>query len=468
MPTRFATAFHGMAAMLAALAVAGAPASADPGRSPGLFPDLAGPEAGFDPVFWPVGIDSGPIAPLGGLADPVDPLGREVVYTYTVHVPLAAWVRVDFGPVDLGAAPDGGAPTIIRLTSLTDNAQQRLEAHHVEQWRHMSAFFNGDTVLVEVLADPRAGVGRVVIDRALAQRRTSIAPANPGSGAGADSICDGSDDRELSNDPRVARGWSAGGSANCTAWIIDDCMKCVLAAGHCGFVQVHFNNPLSTAGGSPVMPHPDHQYAIDSASVQRENAGVGRDWYYAGAFANPNTGLKPFEAQGEAFRLATTLPPADGRDFRVTGHGITSAPVDPRWNRAQKTHAGEFVEVSGTALRYRPDTTSGNSGSPVIDEVTGQAVAVHTHGGCTSTGGSNAGTAVTYGPLQNALNAPRGVCVNPCPADFDCDGVLSIFDFLAFQSAFALGQAKADFDGDGELTIFDFLEFQSAFALGCL
>ncbi|MCW5757512.1 MAG: hypothetical protein KIT54_09770 [Phycisphaeraceae bacterium] len=419
----------------------------------------------IDPVVVPVGVSSGPIAADDPTAPAADDLGRVSIYEHTVSVPGAGWMRVDFGPVDLGEAPAGAPPTIVRLTSLRDGAVQRLGSLHVEQWRHMSAFFNGDAVRVEVLSDPGAGVSAITIDRVLVQPglfRPLAATGEP------DSICGTTDDRELSSDPRVARGWSASGSANCTAWIIDDCMKCVLAAGHCGFVQVHFNNPLSTAGGSPVMPHPDHQYAIDSASVQRENAGVGRDWYYAGAFANPNTGLKPYEAQGEAFRLATTLPPADGRDFRVTGHGITSAPVDPRWNRAQKTHAGEFVEVSGTALRYRPDTTSGNSGSPVIDEVTGQAVAVHTHGGCTSTGGSNAGTAITYGPLQNALNAPRGVCVNPCPADFDCDGVLSIFDFLAFQSAFALGQAKADFDGDGELTIFDFLEFQSAFALGCL
>ncbi|MEO1007980.1 MAG: S8 family serine peptidase [Planctomycetota bacterium] len=54
-----------------------------------------------------------------------------------------------------------------------------------------------------------------------------------------------------------------------------------------------------------------------------------------------------------------------------------------------------------------------------------------------------------------------------CPADFDGDGELTIFDFLAFQNAFDLGDPAADFDGDGELTIFDFLAFQNAFADGC-
>ena len=54
-----------------------------------------------------------------------------------------------------------------------------------------------------------------------------------------------------------------------------------------------------------------------------------------------------------------------------------------------------------------------------------------------------------------------------CRADFDGDGVLTIFDFLAFQNAFDAGDLAADFDGDGELTLFDFLAFQNEFDAGC-
>ncbi|MEO1007480.1 MAG: GC-type dockerin domain-anchored protein [Planctomycetota bacterium] len=54
-----------------------------------------------------------------------------------------------------------------------------------------------------------------------------------------------------------------------------------------------------------------------------------------------------------------------------------------------------------------------------------------------------------------------------CIADFDGDGALTVFDFLAFQNAFASGDATADIDGDGALTIFDFLAFQNLFAAGC-
>ena len=54
-----------------------------------------------------------------------------------------------------------------------------------------------------------------------------------------------------------------------------------------------------------------------------------------------------------------------------------------------------------------------------------------------------------------------------CRADFDGDGALTIFDFLAYQNAFDAGNFCADFDGDTRLTIFDFLAFQNEFASGC-
>ena len=61
----------------------------------------------------------------------------------------------------------------------------------------------------------------------------------------------------------------------------------------------------------------------------------------------------------------------------------------------------------------------------------------------------------------------NGLGSGTCRADVDGDGVLTIFDFLAFQNLFAMGDLAADFDGDGVLTLFDFLAFQNEFALGC-
>jgi len=51
-------------------------------------------------------------------------------------------------------------------------------------------------------------------------------------------------------------------------------------------------------------------------------------------------------------------------------------------------------------------------------------------------------------------------------ADLTGDGLLDIFDYLAFQNAFDAGEHIADFDGNCTLDIFDFLAFQNAFDAG--
>ena len=73
-----------------------------------------------------------------------------------------------------------------------------------------------------------------------------------------------------------------------------------------------------------------------------------------------------------------------------------------------------------------------------------------------------------FGSGGAALRLDRTPCdFGACRADFDGDGSLTIFDFLAFQNAFDTGSLCADFDGDGSLTLFDFLQFQNEFASGC-
>ena len=74
------------------------------------------------------------------------------------------------------------------------------------------------------------------------------------------------------------------------------------------------------------------------------------------------------------------------------------------------------------------------------------------------------------GSVVDLLTAQLGWLPTPgddCYADFDDDGSLTIFDFLAFQNAFDGGDLAADCDEDGVLTLFDFLCFQNAFDAGC-
>ncbi|GAB4145861.1 MAG: hypothetical protein Fur0037_13830 [Planctomycetota bacterium] len=94
-------------------------------------------------------------------------------------------------------------------------------------------------------------------------------------------------------------------------------------------------------------------------------------------------------------------------DIRITGYGTGNGTTgSPTANQAQKTHAGPRVSTStANAVSYRTDTTGGNSGSPVIYEPAGQVVGVHTHGGCTSSGGRNSGTSAGRSDYANARAA---------------------------------------------------------------
>jgi len=340
--------------------------------------------------FEPLQIDSGPVQNKTDAA--------AVVYSTLVSSPGATSIRLRFGSVTLGTNP-AGEGAMLRLTGLADGGVQFLGEEQLRQWRLTSAYFNGDVVLVEVFAPPAAGLSHVTISGMTV----------PDDGAAPHSIC-GTDDRILSTDPRMGRAEPVG----CTAWLFDDCNKCLYVAGHCtdfsgtAMEIIEFNVPLSTAGGAKQHPPPQHQYAVDRESIQFLATGVGNDWAYFGCFPNSNTGLYPDVAQGGYFETTFPPPAVSGQTFRVTGYGTVSSPVSPTWNQVQKTHTAPYASLSGTTLRYLVDTTGGNSGSPVIDETTGRAVAIHTHAGCTS--GGNQGTSLSHPGLAAARAAPAGIC----------------------------------------------------------
>ncbi|MCB9845093.1 MAG: hypothetical protein H6811_03785 [Phycisphaeraceae bacterium] len=337
-----------------------------------------------------------------------------VVWKATVHVPGARWMRLRLADVVLAGMPDREDASYLRISSAVDGAVQFLNQRHVAQWGLTSAYFNGDMVTVEIIASAGTGDNHAAVVGAWADVGE----------IGVQSICGGTDDRVLSDDPRSARYLPAG----CTAWLIDDSQHCFGSAGHCvsGSGVLEFNVPLSGAGGSIVHPPPEDQYAVDATSMQFTNGGVGNDWSYFGAFENSNTGLTPYEAQGSvSYVLATTAPSVQGQTIRITGYGTVSSPIDPRWNQVQKTHTGPYFRESGTTLQYQVDTTGGNSGSAVQNDTDGVVIGVHTHAGCSATNG-NQGTSVEHTGWLNARSAPEGVCGEPPPPpDFDLFGASS-------------------------------------------
>ena len=67
--------------------------------------------------------------------------------------------------------------------------------------------------------------------------------------------------------------------------------------------------------------------------------------------------------------------------------------------------------------------------------------------------------------MSNALTYVS--TTRPCPADFNNDGFVDIFDFNDFVTAFESGDPSADFNGDGFVDFFDFNDFVTAFETGC-
>lgn len=339
----------------------------------------------------PVSVDSGWVGHDGTTE------GAQVVFATLVRAEDAPWVRLKFAQVTLSGDPAADG-TIVRITSMLDGAVQTMNAEHVAQWRNTSAYFNGQTVTVELIARPGTGKSRIVMDSVTA-----------GLGSFNDrSICGANDDRALVTDNKSARHLPEG----CTAWSFNDTNSMFLSAGHCspsaGDV-IQFNVPLSAANGALTNPAPQDQYVVEATSVQLVNNVIGDDWSYYGVSPNSTTGLTPFQAYGVRYTLGT--PPAvAGQTIRVTGFGTTTAPVSDTWNQVEKTHTGAYVQRTGTTLKYTVDTTGGNSGSCVFNETDGTAIGIHTNAGCSPTGGSNQGTGTNNAGLNTALANPLGIC----------------------------------------------------------
>ena len=352
------------------------------------------PTTAFDPLVWSdvkVAADSGT---QEGAAD-----GERIAWYTLVQSPGAAWMRLEFGArTRLAEALEAaGSGAFLRITSLADGDEQRLDADSLAQWAYATAHFNGDALMVELVTGTNPAPSRVEIVNVQAG---VIPPMEK-------SQCGSVDDRVAVQDNRVARIVPVG----CTGWMIhNDANHQFLTAGHCpaggSMTTLHFNVPLSTSTGTIVAPAVADQYPIDSTSYQSNNGGVGNDWCYFGAFPNSNTGLTAWQAYRTAFDVV--LPPTSttGNQIRITGFGTDTGTA----SQTNQTHVGSLVSITTSALSYNADTTGGNSGSPVIWENQGVAIGIHTHGGCTTTGGSNSGTSWNLAAPRAALTTPLGAC----------------------------------------------------------
>ena len=321
-----------------------------------------------------------------------NPGGSEkILFKGRVHVATASWLRLYFETSNLPAG------SRLRLTSKADAAVQYLDGASLSDYGFSSAYFNGDTVEVELIGGGRTRGNRVRIERIEWEVRDPKGPL---------SICGATDDRKPFKDARIGRG--VANASLCTWWTINEFT--ILTAGHCASLRsnplIGFNIPFSGSGGQVAHPPPDDQYPLDVASLRRLASGVGNDWAVVAALRNSNHGLYPGQKQGSWFKLGQVPAQTSGVNIRITGNGRVSAPISPTWNAITKTHVGPRIATNrANTLAYRTDTTGGNSGSPIIHEATGEAIGIHTHGGCSASGGQNYGTRIDRADLQAAIKS---------------------------------------------------------------
>jgi len=318
------------------------------------------------------------------------------VFSSIVRIDDFPWMGLHFSKANLGRE------SYMIITSLKDGYWQRLDAVSLEQWNNFSAFFNGEAVEIQLFAAP--------FDNGIFVNINEVIVGDWYGGSPYSSICGPTDDRIFSNQPATGRLLSIG----CTGWIIPNGK--IVTAGHClgGANVMEFNVPLSLPSGTIQHPPPEDQYSVDATTIVGTGSGVGNDWGVFEVFPNSITGLMPKEAQGDFWPLVQDLGPDS---IRITGYGVDGGEA----NQTQQTHIGPNAGSSGTTMRYVTDTQGGNSGSPVINGLTGEAVGVHTHGGCNSSGGNNNGTSTFHAAFWAAVDMGAGGCpveaaTNPNPA----------------------------------------------------
>ncbi len=313
----------------------------------------------------------------------------------TIKEEGATWLRLFFDQVMLGDRSS------IKITSTKDGATQTLTGAQLKKWNNSSAYFNGSEVIVTLqIATGEEGIGFTIKEIGVGEPEV-----------GEKSQCGSVDNRVDAADDAIGRIVPIG----CTGWLITNGR--LVTAGHCTGSRaqlIEFNVPKSNPDRSIVHPGPEDQYPIGGFVTDYIRGRPETDWAVFTASANPQTGLTPIQAQGKSYNVVQTSP---GNSITITGFG-TDTGID---NQTQQIHTGPRVSVDNTFVRYQTDTTGGNSGSPIIDTNSGNAVGVHAYGGCSTSGsGSNFGARATITNFWNALGLGGTTPPDDCVAlDFN-------------------------------------------------
>jgi hypothetical protein len=337
-----------------------------------------------------------------------------IAFSELIRIPGASWIRVHFSELDLSGSSS------IRIVSQLDGEVQELEADGAAAWSNASAYFNGDSVRVELLAAPRTISNRLVVDRVEVEFFTAVEEAEEGA-SGQCGIC-GVDDRVPSNQNWSARLMPGG----CTASVFNMC-SCLVSAGHCATpgMVVQFNVPNSLSNCGLVNPPVADQFPI--VAYQYSYVDIGNDWSVLKAGAN-NLGQKPYDRYGQFRPIATTLA-QPGASIGIWAFGMDSNCIN---NQRQQHSSGIVNVVAPTTIQFSADLRGGASGTGVIHNGTIVGVATNCTSGC-----PNVATAVSVPAFVSARATlcPCSAATLPCPADLTGDLRVNIDDLVVIVSA---------------------------------
>ncbi len=312
----------------------------------------------------------------------------------------APWLQLVFGTVNLGEN------SYIVITSDFDQDQQFFNSQSIVEWMNHSAFFKGESVIVQLFVAP----GDVNITAEIAEL---LAGEYADGIAVPLSLC-GADNRIASGFPNIDGRLMPLG---CTGWI--SAAGYYLTAGHCLDVTsanlqiMEFDVPASLANGTTQPAAVVNQYPVTYSSRVFQNVQIGDDWGIYNCGANSNTGLTPAEARRTYYHLSKDVAPPT---MRIRGFGTDETPPGTTGFRNAQNQTlqyndgpslGEFiVSANRVYWEYQVDTEGGNSGSCIHGAGTPDfftSVGIHTNAGCSATAG-NTGTGFEADDTETAMN----------------------------------------------------------------
>jgi hypothetical protein len=341
--------------------------------------------------------------PLRSEAAGNEAAGSRVIFSHLVQVPEAAWIRLYFSELELERG------SVIRISSLLDGETQMLDAAAARVWNNSSAYFNGDRVLVELVAGAGTLNNRVAVEQVAAEFAGQT--HDPEGVGGQCGIC-GTDGRVVTNENWAGRLMPVG----CTASVYNTC-SCLVSAGHCvsSNLVIQFNVPPSQANCSLVNPPVNDQFPI--TDVISQSGGVGADWAVMKAGVN-GVGQTPYGRYELLRRFATTSAASgDSVDLWAFGVDVTCAN-----NQRQQRSGGTVGTIFSGFMNFNADIRSGSSGSAVVRD--GEIIGIVTH--CTI-GCPNKATRADLAAFANA----RDSMCPPCNADLVCNRLVNIDDLLS-------------------------------------